>query len=222
MRARCNHKEAKRGFTLVELLAAMSITLILSTAVITVILGTLNSTGRSQLNAAIQSKVQTSVNTFVINVRDAEKIYVADKNTFMFSYRTSNKCELHKYYFSPDITDSTSLSLQHDISSVFVPGTVSCNSVEKTLLTKNNTANTSRFEISKVKPGSGFSYYSEASRAVVTPESPGFTVSKQTPLCKITSISITVLTSASTPESENIVENTVNVRLSNNALGLGC
>lgn len=215
------HKN-QRGFTLIELISAMAITLILSIAVITVILGTLNSTGRTQLNAAIQSKVQTSVNSFVLNIRDAEKLYIADKNTVMFSYRTSNKCELHKYSFTPDPTDSTALALQHEISSVFVPGTVSCNSVETTLLTKNNTANTVRNEIDRVEVGSGFTYYSEAARAVITSESAGFNFAQQTPLCRITSVSITILTAASTAESENIVENTVNVRLSNNALGLGC
>jgi type II secretory pathway pseudopilin PulG len=217
-------KEKKRngGFTIVELLSAMSITLILSIAVITVVLGTLNSTGRSQLNAAVQSKVQAALNSFVLNVRDSEKVYVADRNTFMFSYRTSNKCEMHKYYFIPDPTDSSSIALQHEISSVFVPGTVSCDSVEETLLTKNNTANTSRLEVDKVKIGSGFTYYSEASRAIVSPESAGFIISQQTPLCKITTVGITVLTSASTPDSENTVDNTMNVRLSNNALGLSC
>jgi type II secretory pathway pseudopilin PulG len=215
-------KKLDGGFTILELLSAMAISLILSIAVITVVMGTLNSTGRSQLNAAVQSKVQTALNSFVLNVRDSEKVYVADRNTFMFSYRTNNKCEMHTYYFIPDPQDSTSIALQHDISSVFVPGTVSCSSVEETLLTKNNTANTSRIEVDKVKVGSGFTYYSEAARAIISPESAGFIISRQTPLCKITTIGITVLTSASTPSSSNTIDNTVNVRLSNNALGLAC
>jgi Tfp pilus assembly protein PilE len=210
------------GFTLVELLSAMSITLILSIAVITVVLGSLNSTGKSQLNAAMQTKVQTALNSFIINARESEKLYVADKQTIIFSYRTSNKCELHRYSFVPDINNSTKLALQHEINSVFVPGTVDCNLVEETLLLRNNTANTLRIEIDRVEPGSGFTFYSEAARSVVTPESSGFSLEQQSPLCKITSVSISVLTNATAGDSESTVNNAMNVRLSNNALGLSC
>lgn len=215
-------KTGSLGFTLVELISAMAITLILSIAVITVVLGSLNSTGKSQLNAAMQTKVQTALNSFVINTRESEKLYVADKQTIMFSYRTSNKCELHRYSFVPDINNNTKLALQHEINSVFVPGTVDCDAVEETLLLKNNTANTLRVEIDRVEQGSGFTFYSEAARSVITPESSGFSLEQQSPLCKITSVSISVLTNATSGDNESAVNNAMNVRLSNNALGLSC
>lgn len=211
-----------KGFTIVELVSALAISMVISIAVVTVVLGTLDSTGKSQLNTAGQAKNQTSLNNFTINARNAEKLYVADKNILMFTYRMENRCELHEYKFTPDPINQGYLALKHSISSVFVPGNVSCSELEKALLSKANSAVTERYEISRVGVNSGFSYYSEAGRKLLRPESSLFDAAAQTPLCKITSASLTIFSYALSEESEAIVNNTTSIRFNNNALGLTC
>jgi Tfp pilus assembly protein PilW len=212
----------QRGFTIVELVSAMAITMILSTAVVAVILGTLNSTGRSQLNAVVQTQVQIALNYFVINTRDAEKLYIADKNNIMFSFRNDNRCELHKYSFVPDEENLGSVALAHNVSSVFVPGTVSCSSVEEKLLSGSDSALTNNIDLKNLDPSSSFTFFSESTRSIVTPDSSGFNLSQQSPLCKITSVSINVRSYSKTKDVSNLIDNTMSVRLSNNALGLSC
>jgi Tfp pilus assembly protein PilE len=216
------HVSHQRGFTIVELVSALAITMILSTAVVAVILGTLNSTGRSQLNAVVQTKVQVALNYFVLNARGAEKLYIADTNNIMFSLRNSNKCELHKYYFAPDESNIGSVALMHTVSSVLVPGTVPCVSVESNLLSGVGTSDTNTRALDSLAPDSSFTFFSESARSIITPDNSGFNLSQQSPLCKITSVSINVQSYSKTRDNSNLIDNTMNVRLSNNALGLSC
>lgn len=217
-----SHASRQGGFTIVELVSAMAITLILSTAVIAVILGTLNSTGRSQLNAVVQTQVQIALNYFVINARDAERLYIADKNNIMFSFRNDNRCEMHKYSFVPDESNMGSVALARKVSSVSVPGTVSCDTAKDRLLAGAASLKTDTIELKNLDPESSFAFFSEATRSVVTPDNIDFSVAQQSPLCKITSVSINVRSYSKTQEVSSLVNNTVNVRLSNNALGLSC
>lgn len=211
-----------KGFTLVELVSALAISLVISIAVVTVILGTLDSTGKSQLNTASQAKIQTALNNFTINARNAEEVYVADKNTLMFTYRMENRCELHKYKFVPDSRNPGYLALQHSIASVFIPGNVSCSELEESLLAETNAALTERVEINRLGVNSGFTYYAETGKSLIRPESSLFDPSDQTPLCKITSANITIFSYALSEESEAIVNNTTSIRFNNNSLGLTC
>lgn len=210
------------GFTVVELVSALAISMIISIAVVTVVLGTLESTGKSQLNTATQAKIQVALNNFTINARNAENLYVADKHTLMFTYRMQNRCELHTYKFEPDIINPGYLALKHDISSAFVPGNVPCSDLKEALISSSNTANTERTEIHRINVNSGFGYFSEAGQAINRPDSILFNAENQNPLCQITSTNLTILSYALSEESEALVNNTTSVRFTNNALGLSC
>jgi hypothetical protein len=210
------------GFTVVELVSALAISMIISIAVVTVILGTLESTGKSQLNTATQAKVQVALNNFTINARNAETVYIADKHTLMFTYRMENRCELHTYKFAPDAINPGYLAFVHQISSAFVPGNVPCSELKSALIQKANTANTDRIEINRVNINSGFKYFSEAGQGIERPDSRLFDITTQNPLCKITSTNVTILSYALSEESEALVNNTTSVRFTNNSLGLSC
>lgn len=215
-------KRNNKGFTLVELVSALAITMVISIAVVTVILGTLDSTGKNQLNTTLQAKIQTSLNNFTINSRNAEKVYIADKSTLTFTYRMENRCELHTYKIVPDEINTGYSALIHKISSVFVPGNVPCEQLEASLLSGTNTASTERIEINRIGNNSGFTFFSEAGQAIPRPGSLAFDPLQQLPTCKITSANLTIFSYALSEESEAIVNNTTSIRFNNNALGLTC
>jgi len=224
MRIFAARKQAKSesGFTMIELVAALSITALLGIAIVTVIIGVLETNGKTQINAATTVKAQHVLTSFETDIKQAEEILAADKHSVIFFYRADNRCELHKYQFVPDAETENKLALFHTIKSGFVPGTVDCATLKDNILTSDSTALTEQTEIRNLSPDSRLYYFSETGDFAPRPGDPEFRLDDQIAPCKLSAVQLVLFTTAIAGDSTYQNENTIKTSIQSGAKGVAC
>lgn len=210
------------GFTIIELVAAVAITTLLGIAIISVIIGVLDSNGKTQINAATTVKAQHALTNFEQNVKQAEEIVSASKHSVQFFYRANNRCEFHTYQFAPDQNLPQKLSLVHTIRSGFVPGTVDCSALSDSILSRSIGVLTERIELENLGAGSRFFYYGDNSAQIPRPGDADFRIRDQVNPCQITAIQIMTRTTAIAGDSTYENEDSVWSSIQANAKGVSC
>lgn len=210
------------GFTIIELVAALAITALLGIAVVTVIIGVLETNGKTQINAATTVKAQHVLIAFERNAKQAEELISASKQGMQFFYRADNRCELHTYQFVPDPENARKLALFHSIRSGFVPGTVDCSMLKDNILTSGEGAVTNRVELSSLGTNSRFVYYAENGDVAPRPGYAEFQINDQVASCKIAAVEIILETTSIAGDSTYINEDSIKTSIQSGAKGVAC
>lgn len=218
---RAIHNDQK-GFTVIELVAALAITSLLGIAVVTVIIGVLESNGKTQINAATTVQAQHVLMAFERNAKQAEELISASRHGLQFFYRADNRCELHTYQFVPDSENPKKLALFHSIQSGFVPGTVDCSMLKDNILTSGSGAITTRTELSSLGANSRFVYYAENGDVAPRPGYAEFQVNDQVVPCKIAAVEIVLETTAIAGDSTYENEDAIKTSIQSGAKGVAC
>lgn len=215
-------RNRQNGFTLIEVVAALAITTVLGIAVVTVIIGVLESNGKTQINAATTVKAQHVLMAFERNTKQAEELVSASKHGIQFFYRADNRCELHTYQFVPDAETPKKLSLYHSVRSGFVPGTVDCSTLKDNILANSAGALTERTELTNIGPGSRFIFYAENGDSTPRPGYAEFRLADQVPPCKIAAIEIVLETTSLSGDTTYLNEDSIKTSIQSGAKGVAC
>lgn len=133
------------GFSLVETLVAMSISLILAGAITTVVIGSTTMIGAQQIDAVRNAEVNAVLYSFGNVIRDADTIKSGATGTSIIAnLRTGNRCERHEYRLVADTKHSGRYALEHEVTAIVLPGNLSCKAVDKTLSSGSIEAQTKR------------------------------------------------------------------------------
>jgi type II secretory pathway pseudopilin PulG len=212
----------QQGFTIIELVAALAITALLGIAIVSVIIGVLESNGKTQINAATTVRAQHVLTAFETDIKQAEEIVAADKHSVMFFYRADNRCELHLYKFIPDDQTENKLALFHTIRSGFVPGTVDCSTLKTNILTSDTPALTEQVELRNIGLNSRFYYFAENGDFAPRPGDPEFRLVDQISPCRISAVQMVLQTTAIAGDSTVLNENTIKTSVQSGAKGVAC
>lgn len=213
---------AQQGFTIVELVAALAITSLLGIAIISVIIGVLESNGKTQINAATTVRAQHVLTSFETDIKQAEEVIAADRHSVMFFYRANNRCELHTYKLVPDPQTEDKIALFHSIRSGFVPGTVDCSTLKTNILTSETPALTERIELRNLGLGTRFYYFAENGDFAPRPGDPEFRISDQISSCRISAVQLVLQTTALSGDTTVSNENTIKTSIQSGAKGVAC
>lgn len=222
LKKRLRHHGQEQGFTIVELVAALAITALLGIAIISVIIGVLESTGKTQINAAMTVRAQHVLTSFETDIKQAEEIVAADRHSLMFFYRANNRCELHLYKFVPDDETENKLALFHSVRSGFVPGTVDCSTLKTNILTSDTPALTEQVELKNLGLGSRFYYFAENGDFAPRPGDPEFRLADQISPCRVSAVQIVMETTAIAGDTTVLNENTMKSSVQSGAKGVAC
>lgn len=211
------------GFTLVEMLVAMSISLVLGISIVTVIMSSMNIMGVSQAVAVADAKTQAVLNSFGSTVRDADSIKSISKDSLVVNYRTSNRCERHTWTFTGDPDNEGRVQLVHTVLALTLPGTLACASVDPSLSSGQLAPQTDRIELNNLGAGSRFGIFDAANKQVKVLGDEGFNAESMIPLCQISSVSILLQTPNMRAQGNNYTnDQKTQVGVRNNARGLTC
>lgn len=210
------------GFTLIEVLVAMSMSLIIGMSVVTIVIASMNILGVSQAVSVADAKTQAVLNSFGTTVREADSIKSVSKDSLVVNYRTENRCERHTWTFTGDPEHAGRMQLSHTILALTLPGTLVCAAVDPSLSSGTIAPQTSRVEITNLGAGSRFTYFDSASKKTSVLGDEGFNATQALPLCQIASVSILLQTPNIRAGGSYTNDQITQVAVRNNARGLSC
>jgi len=208
------------GYSLVEIIVAMSMSATLGIAASAVVIWGINISARTQANISLSAQTEIILNNFESTLRDSDTITSAMGTQMSYTFQRNNNCELHTYAFS---TTNGVTSLIHTVRAGTLPNGNYCSDIQASLVAGTTGNQTSQTEANNLGATSGFNYWSsDGQRSLLSGET-GYDVTKAIALCRIGAVTINLITSpqkldkSSTSKTETI---TTDVRANN--YGLTC
>lgn len=113
-KARFRRRGAGDGFTIPEIMIAVSISIVIAATIAGVAISTLNFTTKNANTAATNAVNQKIVTGFRDNVRDAERfVDSATDNSLTFDVQKNGRCERHRYVIEPSTEHPGNEALRH-------------------------------------------------------------------------------------------------------------
>ncbi len=208
----------EKGFTLIEVITSVTLSIVLAAAVAAVIVGSLNITTDVQISALNGAQATRILDNFSTTAREAAKVIAATTTELSYTYLNGNQCELHDYKL---VAAGSTLELNHTIRSVSFASGQTCADVQTELEAGTGTL-TSRTEIQNLATNSQFSYYDTTGTQTLVPGNNNFT--SAIPLCNIGSTALTLNVAQVTKDTSGntINSETTQVAFRNNTRGLTC
>jgi prepilin-type N-terminal cleavage/methylation domain-containing protein len=209
-----------RGFSLIEMVVALSLSTILGISVTSIVVWTVNLTARSQANAIISGQSEKVLTGFETTVRDSDQIISATRTQLVYIFQRLNFCEEHTYTF---VTVSGVTSLTHIVRSAALTAGNYCSDITPTLLAGTVGTQTTKLEATNLDATSGFTYYSaEGQRTFVSGET-DYSLSTVVPPCLLGSVTMTLITATQNNDRSSAAKTeTVTAGIRTNTFGLTC
>jgi prepilin-type N-terminal cleavage/methylation domain-containing protein len=219
---RFRHSGSAAGFTMVEVLTAVSISLVLALSVTAVVTSTLNVVADTELAATTGARSQKVISQFTSLAREASRIAAVSPTQISFSYRGSGQCELHTYRFEADPNNAGRLQLRHRTAALTVPYGSPCSSVDTKLLSTGAASNGNVVELSDLATTSRFTYFATTGQQALTPGDTGFSTATAIAPCMLGSTSITLGVRAVSRNKTSTATESGQAAFMNNLRGVGC
>lgn len=218
---RSAHTEA--GFTIFELVAAVSLSAIVSLATISILITVTANVGQSQANTAIAAQTESAMTTFTRNIRGASTFEAFSRQGVVFVTENGSNCERHNYQFVGDESNAGKMALRHQVTAVQIPVGATCESISDRLRSGTVEALNDSTELRSLAPSSHFRIYASTGQELPTIGSPVYLAETDLPTCRVTAIEIVIDNALTTSRGASVIqENTARAALINNVRGLTC
>lgn len=181
--------QRESGYSIVEVVVAISMSATLGLAASATIMWGLNVGAKTQANISLSSKTARILDKFEASVKDSDAIISATGTQVKYTFQRGVNCELHTYNFD---TSNGRTSLIHTVRSAALRGGNYCSNVQAALVAGTIGNQTSLTEVDNLGSASGFNYFSADGKRSLMPGEPGYDASTALALCRIGSITIVI------------------------------
>lgn len=210
------------GFTVTETLVAAVIAVILSAAVTSIVVASLNMVGRAQVNAVVGANTQEALVNFENLLRDANRLDSMSTTMVSFTYQRENACELHTYTLESDPDKADALRLKHEIRAGILRSGTSCTDIQEALVAGRIGEPETSFDAHGLGAASKFTFYSDNGVQVMVPGDIDWSAENSTPTCKIGSIALSVVKDIDPLGAQSTTTESIRAAIRSNALGFTC
>lgn len=211
------------GFTIFELVAAVSLAGIVSLATISILISVTGNVGKSQANTAVAAQTESVMTNFSRAIRGASTFDAFTAQGTVFITEKGNTCERHQYQFVADDVNPGRMALRHTIAAVQVPTGAGCDSVLDKIRSQAVTAQNDRIEVRSLSPASRFDLYADNGQRIPALGAIAYLPEGDLPNCKIASVEVVLVNMLTTSKGGSATqENVARVALINNVRGLTC
>lgn len=214
---------SERGFTIFELVTAVTLSGVVSLATITILITVTGNVGRSQANTAIGAQTESVLTNFSRNIRGASVFEAFSTQSALFITENGSKCERHLYQFVSDDTNPGRMALRHTITAVDLPSGAGCSSVTDRLRSGAITPQNDSIELRSLDPSSKFRIYASTGQEIPPLGATAYLVDGDLPNCTIASVDLNLVNVLTTSRGASVKQdNTARVALLNNVRALTC
>ena len=179
------------GYSMVEIIVAVSMSATLGIAASAVVMWGLNVSARTQANISLSAQTERILGKFEASLRDSDVIVSATATQIVYTFQRNNNCELHTYAFS---TTNGITSLTHTVRA----GTLStgnyCSNIQASLVAGTTGNLSSVVEATNLGSTSGFNYWSsDGQRSLMSGEA-GYDPTTALAVCRIGAVTINIVT----------------------------
>lgn len=211
-----------KGFSLIELLGAIAITMLLASSLTLIVASTTQMLAEVEQQSLQGLETQQILTDFTVNTREASTIITATTTELKYTYRGQNTCELHYYQFLSDPNHAGQMLLNQKITAVNVAAGIPCISVESTLISGAIAPQTNRVEIDDLNSASKFSYFSSTGQTALVSGDVGYNSANAPTLCQLGSVTMTLDKSITYRNKTRSSVELVRAAFRNNTRGLSC
>lgn len=191
------------GFTLVETLIAIVISIALAAALSSVVLGAIALVNKIHAQSVQQATVADALSDFTSSATSSIRVIAASPTSLQYVYQSGDTCKVATYQLVPDKTSTTStLLLQRATSQLKVDAGATCAQVNNTAALTGYGKGIYTTVLSQLGPGSTFNFRTVTGAPAVLPGFPGFSASSATPLCKVGTVDLSLQTTRRTSSND--------------------
>lgn len=215
--------QAEDGFTIFELVSAVTLASLVSIATVTILISVTTNVGHAQANTAVAAQTESVMTNFSRAIRGANTFEAFSAQGVLFITENGSACERHQYQYVADDVNPGRMALRHTVTSVQLPTGANCDSVAERLRSGSITPLNDAIELRSLRADSRFSLFASTGQEVPALGSPSYMPDGDLPNCKISAVEISLFNVLTNSKGGSAVQaNSARVALLNNVRGLTC